>query len=158
MLGQARFNIFVGDVDSGIECTLSKFAHITTLCCAVIMLEGKDAIQRDFDRFERWACTNRKTFNKARCKVLHLGWGNPKHKHRLGGEWIENSPDEMNLEVLVDEKLNMSWQRVLTDQKSNCILGCIKRRMTSTSSEVILPLFSCETPPRVLCSALGSPE
>ena len=49
VLGQALFNIFVGDRDSGIECTLSKFADSTV----VNMLEGRDAIQRDLDRLER---------------------------------------------------------------------------------------------------------
>ncbi|PKU33807.1 hypothetical protein llap_15889 [Limosa lapponica baueri] len=102
--------------------------------------------QKLFSNLERWAHANLIKFNKAKKGV---GWGNPKHKYKLGREWIESSPEDKYLGVVVDEKLNMSQQWVLTAQKASHILGCITRSVASRSREVILPLYSAVMRPHL---------
>ena len=78
-------------MDSGIQCTLSRFANDTKLSGALDTIEGRDATQRDLDRLNRWAHTSLTKFDKTKCKVLDLGRGNLKHRYWLSGEWLESS-------------------------------------------------------------------
>ncbi|GAB0185089.1 hypothetical protein GRJ2_000974200 [Grus japonensis] len=135
-------------MDSGIECTLSKFANDTKLCGgSTHWREGM--LSRGTWTGWRGGTVNCMKFSKAKAKVkvLHMGWGNPKHSYRLGGEWMESSPEDKDLGVLGDEKLHMSRQRALAAQKATCVLGCVSSSVSSRSREEILPL----------CSALGRP-
>jgi len=69
----------------------------TKLSGVVHTLEGEDAIQRDLDKFRKQAHVNLVTFNKAKCKVLHMGLGNPQYQYRLAVEGIESRPAKKDL-------------------------------------------------------------
>ncbi|KAK4821047.1 hypothetical protein QYF61_012227 [Mycteria americana] len=79
----------------------------------------------DLDRLEEWAHANLMKFNKAKCKVLHLGQGNLHYQYRLGGD-----------------KLDTSCQCALAAQKASRILGYITSSMASRSKGVIISLYS----------------
>jgi len=88
-------------------------------------------------------------FNKAKCKVLHLGQGNLCCQYRLGDDVIESRPAEKDRGILVDEKLDMSQQCALAAQRANRVLDCIKRSVASRLREGILPLYSALVRPHL---------
>jgi len=132
--GTVCFNIFIIDINDGIECTLSKFADDTKLSGAVDTTEGRDAIQGDLDTFEKRAHENLLEFKRAKCKVLHLVEAIPD----VCADWEKNS-----LKGTLQRRtwgsdgqkgswsLDMSQQRDLAACKARGILGCIKRGVTS---------------------------
>ena len=100
VLGLLLFNVFINDLDEGIEGMLIKFADDTKLGGVGNTAEERIRFQNELNRLENWAQANKMNFNRDKCKVLHLGRKNQMHKYTC----------EKDLGVLVDHKLNMSQQ------------------------------------------------
>ena len=75
---------------------------------------------------EKWTPVNLLSFNKAKCKVLHLGRGNHSYVHRE--ELLGRSLVDQDLGFLAYEKLNMSHQCALAAQKTNNVLALHQKR------------------------------
>jgi len=89
-------NVSISDVEDGIECILSKCAGDTKLSGEVERVEGRDAIRRDFSRFERWARVNLMRFNTAKCiPGIYTDWKEQSLRAALqrrtsGSWWMKN--------------------------------------------------------------------
>ncbi|PKU36186.1 reverse hypothetical protein [Limosa lapponica baueri] len=142
ILGPVLFNIFINDLDEETACTLSKFADDTKLGGVADTSEGCAATQRDLDSLESCVVRNLMKLYKSKHSAVHQGRNNLKHWYRLGSDMVERSSAEMELGVLVDNKLTMRQQCALVAKKANGLLGCSKKSVVSRVREVILPFYS----------------
>ena len=121
------------------ESTPLKFADDTKLGGKVNPPAGRDHIQADLDRLEKWTGLNRMRF-KDKCRVLHLGRGNQHYGYKLGADPLGSTEAERDLGVRTDSRMNMSRQRDEAIGRADRTLSCSNSGITDRAREVLLLL------------------
>lgn len=86
---------------------------------------NRGALQKDVDKLKCMEITKYMKFDKSKCDILHMGWGNPGYMYRLRDKMLESSPTKRVLRVLVNGELCMSQQYALAAQRANHTLGTL---------------------------------
>lgn len=150
-MGSMLLKVFSNNPDDGTERILSKFVDNTKLEKAVNILKGRTATQRDLDKLKKWVARNITKFSKS--KVLHVGGNKITQHYRLGPNRLGSSSAGKHMGVIVDKKLTTSQQHVIAAE------GCIRKRVTSKSRGVILPLCSALLRPHLeYCVLFWAPQ
>jgi hypothetical protein len=88
-------------------------------------------------------------FNVDKCKTVHAGYKNPRHKYTLGGRELGEVEEERDLGVIIHKSMSVSRQCCEAAKKANRAVGQIKRTVTERSKEVIVPLYKSLVRPQL---------
>ena len=99
MLGPLAFVVFINDLDDEADnvSICSKFAD-DTKCGQVIKCDTDVKILQDcLDNLVSWADKWGMEFNVAKCKVMHIGRGNPMHTYYMSGIALQEVSTEKDI-------------------------------------------------------------
>uniref|UniRef100_A0A803K5E7 Reverse transcriptase domain-containing protein n=1 Tax=Xenopus tropicalis TaxID=8364 RepID=A0A803K5E7_XENTR len=141
VLGPLLFNLFINDLEVGIDSTVSIFADDTKLCKTISSMQDAAALQSDLTKLDNWAANWKMRFNVDKCKVMHFGRNNINANYLLNGSVLGVSLMEKDLGVFVDNKLSNARQCHSVATKANKVLSCINKGIDSRDENIILPLY-----------------
>ena len=128
VLGPPLFIIYIDDID---EATyeldlLLKFADNTKGVQEINSEDDNKKLQKTLDGLVAWANKWAMSFNVNKCKILHIGNNNPKHKYFMNGVELEATEQEKDIGVLVSSTLKPTKQC----QKAAATAGAVLRQIT----------------------------
>ena len=141
VLGPLLFIIFINDIESGILSTLSKFADDCKITRKVNNNEEANEVQMDLNTLEQWAEKWQMAFHPDKCKVMHIGHKNNKHKYYINGKEIQVVNEEKDLGVVISEDLKPKKHIAKIVKKANRLLGMIRRTITCKNIPNIMNLY-----------------
>ena len=127
VLGPLLFVIYINDMPDQIQTPMKMFADDSKLFGPARTAQDRVQLQDDLHKVGEWSQRWQLPFNLEKCKVLHLGTGNPRTSYMLLGRTLATTEKEKDLGVIVDSTLKFHTQTTAAVAKANKHLGIIRR-------------------------------
>jgi uncharacterized protein (DUF4415 family) len=145
VLGPSLFLCYVNDLPKTVKGSVKMFADDTKVSTPIRSEDDQKKLQRDLEQLEKWTDDWQLKFNTAKCKVMHLGYSNPKYTYEMGTgdqrHTLKETTCEKDLGVHVDVSLHISKHCQKTAAKANRILGLVNRSFKHLDGPMIKQLF-----------------
>ncbi|CAM5097662.1 unnamed protein product [Natator depressus] len=141
VLGPILFNLFINDLEKGVNSEVAKFADDTKLLKIVKTKADCEELQKDLTKLSDWATKCQMKFNADKCKVMHIGKNNPNYTYNMMGANVATTNQEKDLGVIVESSLKTSTQCAAAVKKANGMLGIIKKGIENKTENILLPLY-----------------
>ena len=145
VLGPSLFIYFINDLPDVTNCLLKIFADDTKVYIPIESDDDRLKLQKSIDELVKWSERWMIKFNSEKCKILHLGKDNPKHKYYIKeGDKVsvlEETVCEKDLGVNIDPELTFYSHIYTTVKKGRRMIGMILRNLFCKDKEILIPLY-----------------
>ena len=142
VLGPLLFLIFNNDLEEGAMAELVfKFADDTKVAKIVRDENDKADLQRTLNELVCWAERWGMAFNVKKCKVMHVGHGNPGYQYKMSNTVLETTAEERDLGVVMSATLKPKAQCAKAARTARTVLSQISRAFHFRDRHVFLKLY-----------------
>ena len=149
VLGPTLFLIYINDLLEDLRSQGKMFADDAKIYRKIRNDQDRDMLQEDLDRVTEWSEKWLLEFNQDKCRVMHIGRGNPGYTFALGGKTLQETEQEKDLGVLVRNDLKPSDHVCTITAAANSLLWRIQRTFTCLDEETLPALYKALVRPRL---------
>ena len=126
-----------------------KFADDTKVAQPISCEQNRDALQAALDRLVSWADKWGMAFNVAKCKVMHIGHGNPRYDYAMLNMDLAATTEERDLGVITSSKLKPTAQCAKAAKTAQAVLGQLARAFHFRDRYVFVQLYTTYVRPHL---------
>ena len=135
VLGPLLFVIYINDLEGSVSCGVKLYADDTKIYAVVNSDEDSEEFQKQINALSQWSITWKLHFHPDKCHILKIGNKPDEMIYTIKSEdnntnQLEESTEEKDLGVTIDNKLNFRSHCEKTAAKANKLLGILRRNFT----------------------------